>query len=477
MLLVSAALAAPPPLSVVAASDAAAPVGGAFVDLLQAGHTADGALIWKATVDDGALERAGFFRADATGAHALLEGDPTPDGGVFDSFSGVPFVPGGHAAWFVAAPEGPATLFAVDEQGARRALREGDPVAGGDPVGFFGIVTANARDEVLLRETVGDRVSLLLVSGGVVSRVVTFGEEIPGLPGQTGNRYTQRAELTDDGRVVFAVGDSPAQNAYAVGTPGALALVETAGWVPGGECCALVAMSPDGRAVFDGRVGAPPVGYLFEGPLPTVTEVLALDGDGLPVGPVDLLAVDRFWPVVAAPGGGFAFRGVLGSGAGTFTWRAGEGLAFVGATGDPIGGRPLGDTGPVAIGGDTVVLQDGDRVLAHTGGGTEVWLGPGDPVVHPIDGERPALVATFAGTSRDLAAGRVALDVALDDEGWVLLSTTTPGSPVTGGSGDGDGPPGDAAPGGCGCAGRSAGGGSAWPLVLVAAGLRRRPRR
>jgi MYXO-CTERM domain-containing protein len=493
------AAAAPPALHAVAASDGAAPgvPGALFTEVSDVHHTTDGALIWKGTVMAGTEERLGFWRVDDAGVSVLLEGAPAPDGGVFDSFSGVALTSGGHAGMFLASAGGPSAVWAHDASGVRRVVGEGDPVTGGAALGPFALIAVNADDDVLVRETVDAyHIALVAVLGGVATRFVTFDEGVDGLPGWFGNRLNQAGYLADDGRLTFSVADAGGVIGVAHGQPGALRVVEPDGWLPDDDdgvddatCCSLLTVGRDAAAVFLGRELSPDgdTTHVWWGDVAAPDEVLVIPPGGVPVADVVLTSMDVLPPLLA-PGAGFAFTGqgtMEGVGfRGVFAWTVAGGLAFVAGPGTEVAGRPLAAPVPLAFGGGHLLLSDttaeGVRLVdwdAATGT-LSAWFSPGDPAEHPIDGEQPLLAALYTGASQDLDAGNVVVELRTDGplstSPWVLVSTTVAGAP------DPTTPTTDGADGGrteegCGCAtGRH----PAWLGLLVGlAALRARRRR
>jgi hypothetical protein len=469
------AAAAPPALGVVAASGQPVPDLGDAVFVRQAvsGFAGDGTLVWRATAEDADGEREVFVRSTRSGAIVLADGDPVPGGGAF-GLSGVTPLPGAHRSWFVAAPVADTTLFVHDEAGVAAVVAAGEAFPGG-VVEPFAPLAVSARDELVLRETsAANVVSLLHVAAdGALTRPVTFGAPVPGIPGWVGDPLNRSAFLSD-GALTFGVQDGAGRRAFAHGPPDAPALVDPQPWLPAGAtCCVLLGVSPGGQAVYRGETGdgADLTIHLFAGPVPAPVEVLALPPGGIPVGNGQLGALAG--PPVLGVTDGFAF---VGDGAAMYVYTPAGGLVRAVAPGADgwTGTAPT----PLAVSSDgRVVFEDtiggAIGVYEWSASGVTPWFAPGDPVEHPLLGELPAITARFVGTSEDLDAGRAAVSVYVDDEDWVLLATLRDDGGGTGADDtatDGDGDDGK----GCGCASTGSAG-LAW--LAVPHLLRRRARR
>jgi hypothetical protein len=474
MLLVTAAAAAPPELTRVAASGEAAPgaQGAVFVRHTAAGFDADGVLVWRATLEDDEGERDAFLRSTTAGTDALHDGEPAPDGGVF-GLSGLSPTPDADGSVFVAQPADHVALYAHRDDGVEVLVAEGDPLDSG-PVEQFVIAAAHGGD-VLLRETApGGQVSLLWARRGAqLTRAVVFDQPLDAIPGWNGDGLNRSGWLADGGIATFGVAEATTgRRAFATGPAGAPRLVDPQPWLPeGATCCVLLGVSGGGQAVYRGETvdGADTTVHLFAGPVDAPVEVLALPPGGIPIGNGQLGALAG--PPVLGAREGFAF---VGDQAVMFVYTPSAGLVRAVAPGED-GWAGVAPT-PLAVSAAGHVAFE-DTVDGHLGvyewspAGIEPWLVGGDVVEHPLEGDLTVATARFVGTSESWDAGRVALSAYDDDGEWVLLSTLA--DPQGGGGGgddddDDSGADGDGGEkGGCGCHHPSAPGAAGLVLLVL----------
>lgn len=389
MLLVTAAAAAPPELTRVAASGEAAPgaQGAVFVRHTAAGFDADGVLVWRATLEDDEGERDAFLRSTTAGTDALHDGEPAPDGGVF-GLSGLSPTPDADGSVFVAQPADHVALYAHRDDGVEVLVAEGDPLDSG-PVEQFVIAAAHGGD-VLLRETApGGQVSLLWARRGAqLTRAVVFDQPLDAIPGWNGDGLNRSGWLADGGIATFGVAEATTgRRAFATGPAGAPRLVDPQPWLPeGATCCVLLGVSGGGQAVYRGETvdGADTTVHLFAGPVDAPVEVLALPPGGIPIGNGQLGALAG--PPVLGAREGFAF---VGDQAVMFVYTPSAGLVRAVAPGED-GWAGVAPT-PLAVSAAGHVAFE-DTVDGHLGvyewspAGIEPWLVGGDVVEHPLEG-------------------------------------------------------------------------------------------
>jgi hypothetical protein len=482
----------------VAATDAPAPgTNGVFTSLSDATFTGEGELSWQGTVIDG---REGFWRTAPKGIVTLIEGDPNPSGGAFNSFNEVFMHAGGHATFFRSPPppSGGTVLYSQDETGVR-VVRNDD-----NPGQFYEILRANNLDQLLLRRSTNEGYEglMVLMPDGTQWDVADYGQEMvhQKLPGYVASKDLPGTYFDDDGIVTLPIHNvATGVLAYAHGPPWSLKLIETAGWIPDdGDginnpfCCSLLSVSSNGIGVFSG--------YSFEGPpgsvdrtfrfragsIPANDEVFTITegGDGTPAGAARLMQKDGLAPIMA-PTGGFAFTGTGKVGdvlvEAIFAWTATGKLQHVASVGTVVNGYTLRMPMPRAFSSDGRLLFQDTDFEGHKwlfewdapSGAIRTWFAPGTSTVkHPIEGELPVLSAYFGGTSRDLDVGHVAVKVTVPRKngtfGYVLLATPLSGIPDAGPDPTNEEPFVPPRDDGCGCSTPRSGGSGALLLAALA---------